>query len=278
MRFAAGDAAALAAILRDAARAEIMPRFRRLGAEGVRAKSSPQDLVTDADEGAERHIAAALAKLFPDALVVGEEAAAADASLLDRLAEADRAIVLDPLDGTFNFAHGVPLFAVMAALLVRGEVVLSAIHDPLGDDTALALRGEGAWVERPDGTRAELRVCGPARPAQMGGIASWQFLPEPLKSRGPRPPAAPGRDLELSLRRARVPAGRLRRVPLPALSPPAALGPRARLAAAPRSRRLLGTFRWRRVPAPADQRRIAVRAGSGELGGAAGDAAGGVAA
>jgi fructose-1,6-bisphosphatase/inositol monophosphatase family enzyme len=177
------DAAALAAILRQAARTEIMPRFRRLDAGGVRAKSGPQDLVTDADESAERRIAAALAKLFPDALVVGEEAAAADASLLDRLAEADRAIVLDPLDGTFNFAHGVPLFAVMAAVLVRGEAVLAAIHDPLGDDTALALRGEGAWVERADGTRADLRVRAAEPPERMGGIASWQFLPEPLKSR-----------------------------------------------------------------------------------------------
>jgi fructose-1,6-bisphosphatase/inositol monophosphatase family enzyme len=183
MRLSAREAAALAEILREAAQAEIMPRFRRLGAGGVRAKSSPQDLVTDADENAERRIAAALAALFPDALVVGEEAAAADASLLDRLAEAERAIVLDPLDGTFNFAHGVPLFGVMAAVLARGEVVLAAIHDPLGDDTALALRGEGAWIESADGSRVELRVRPAETPARMGGIASWQFLPEPLKSR-----------------------------------------------------------------------------------------------
>ncbi len=182
MTFGARDAGALAAILREAARTEIMPRFRRLAADGVRAKSGPLDLVTDADEGAERRIAAALAERFPDALVVGEEAAASDASLLDRLASADRAIVLDPLDGTFNFANGVPLFGVMVAILVRGEVVLSAIHDPLGDDTALALRGEGAWIDRPDGTRVDLRVRHPALPAGMGGIASWQFLPEPLKS------------------------------------------------------------------------------------------------
>ncbi len=183
MTLGARDAAALAAILRDAASAEIMPRFRRLGAGGVRAKSGPQDLVTDADEAAERRIGAALAALFPGALIVGEEAAAADASLLDRLAEAERAIVLDPLDGTFNFAHGVPLFGVMAAVLARGEVALAAIHDPLGDDTALALRGEGAWVERADGSRFDLRVRPGGAPAQMGGIASWQFLPEPLKSR-----------------------------------------------------------------------------------------------
>lgn len=183
MSFDARDATDVAMILRAAARIEVMPRFRRLGAGGVRAKSGPLDLVTDADEAAERRIATALAARFPDAVVVGEEAAAADPSLLGRLAEAECAIVLDPVDGTFNFAHGVPLFGVMAAVLVRGEVVLAAIHDPLGDDTALAVRGEGAWIERPDGSRTDLHVCPPAAPALMSGIASWQFLPEPLKAR-----------------------------------------------------------------------------------------------
>ncbi len=183
MTFGASDAADLAAILREAAQIEIMPRFRHLGAGGVRAKSGPLDLVTDADEAAERRITAALATRFPGALVVGEEAASSDPSLLDRLAVAERAIVLDPLDGTFNFAHGVPLFGVMTAVLVRGEVALAAIHDPLGDDTALAVRGEGAWIERPGGERVDLRVSKPVAPGSMGGIASWQFLPEPLKSR-----------------------------------------------------------------------------------------------
>ncbi len=183
MKPGARDAADLAAILREAALAEIMPRFRRLAAGGIRTKSGPLDLVTEADEAAERRITAALARRFAGTLILGEEAAAADPALLGRLAEAERAIVLDPLDGTFNFAHGIPLFAVMAALLVRGEVVMSAIHDPLGDDTALALRGEGAWVERPDGATSDLRVAEPAAPAAMSGIASWQFLPETLKAR-----------------------------------------------------------------------------------------------
>ncbi len=183
MSFGARDASDFAALLRDAARAEIMPRFRRLRAQDVRTKASPLDLVTDADEAAERRLTAALAERFPGALVVGEEAVASDPSLLDRLATAERAVVLDPLDGTFNFAKGVPLFAVMAAVLVRGEVALAAIHDPLGDDTALAVRGEGAWVERADGAHIDLRVCSPAPLAGMSGIASWQFLPEPLKTR-----------------------------------------------------------------------------------------------
>ena len=176
------DAAALAAILREAARAEVLPRFRRLGAGMVREKTGPLDLVTDADEAAERRITAALRARWPDALVVGEEAAAADPSLLDRLAGAALAFVVDPLDGTFNFASGVPLFAVMAAALRHGQVVAAAIHDPMGDDTALALAGQGAWVETPDGARASLRVAAADAPGRMTGLVSWQFLPEPQRA------------------------------------------------------------------------------------------------
>ncbi|MEY4858906.1 MAG: hypothetical protein RLZZ235_1073, partial [Pseudomonadota bacterium] len=74
MSISATQAADLALLLREASRAEILPRFRRLGADAVRAKSGPLDLVTDADEAAERVITAGLEKLFPGCVVVGEEA------------------------------------------------------------------------------------------------------------------------------------------------------------------------------------------------------------
>ena len=181
MSFSAVDLADLAAILREAARAEIMPRFRRLGAGAVRQKDGPLDLVTEADEAAEHAIAAALGRRFAGAVVVGEEAASADPSRLALLADADLAFVVDPLDGTANFAAGLPLFGVMAAALVRGEVVAAAIHDPVCDDTALALRGEGAWTEAPDGTRTELRVATPVPVGEMTGNVSWRYLPEPRR-------------------------------------------------------------------------------------------------
>jgi fructose-1,6-bisphosphatase/inositol monophosphatase family enzyme len=181
---AAGEVASL---LRQAARAEILPRFRRLGADAVRAKSGPLDLVTDADEAAERVIEAGLAARFPGCLVVGEEGAAADPALLARLGEADLAFVVDPVDGTANFAAGLPLFGTMAAAVVRGEVVAGWIHDPLGDDTAVALRGEGAWIEEgATGTaRQDLRVAAPVPIGRMVGVVSWAFMPEPLRSQVP---------------------------------------------------------------------------------------------
>ena len=183
MSFSRADLADLAAILREAARAEIMPRFRRLGAAGVRQKTGPLDLVTEADEAAEHAIGAALARRFPRAVVVGEEATSTDPSRLGLLAAADLAFVVDPVDGTANFAAGLPLFGVMAAAIVRGEVVAAAIHDPVCDDTALALRGEGAWLEAPDGARTDLRVAAPVPVEQMAGNVSWRLLPEPLRTR-----------------------------------------------------------------------------------------------
>ncbi len=174
----------VAALLRAAARAEVLPRFRRLAPGDIRAKTGPLDLVTEADEAAERVIAAGLARRFPGCLVVGEEGTAADPSLLGRLAGSDLAFVVDPIDGTANFAAGVPLFGCMAAAFLRGEVVAAWIHDPLGDDTAIALRGEGAWIEDRDGERlSELHVAAPAPLSRMVGCVSWGYMPEPLKSR-----------------------------------------------------------------------------------------------
>ena len=178
--FTRAQLGSLADILADAARAEIMPRFRKLATGEIRAKTGPLDLVTDADEAAERQITAALQAEFPGCLVVGEEAASADARVMDGLMQADLAFVVDPVDGTNNFASGLTLFGSMAAVLMRGEVVASAIHDPVGQDTALALRGEGAWIETPDGGRRRLRVAEPVPVAEMNGGASWRFLPKEI--------------------------------------------------------------------------------------------------
>lgn len=176
------DVAAVEAILRHAARTEIMPRFRRLAAGDVRAKSGPLDLVTEADEAAERVIADGLRAAFPGCRVVGEEAASADPSLLEGLADADLAFVVDPVDGTGNYAAGLTVFGCMAAAIVRGEVAAAVIHDPVGDDSACALRGEGAWTARPDGVCTDLRVAPPVPVGEMSGVASWRYLPAELRA------------------------------------------------------------------------------------------------
>ncbi|QLP96909.1 MAG: inositol monophosphatase [Rhodoblastus sp.] len=185
MSFSRRDLDRLAAIVVEAARREVTPRFRKLTPQDVRAKSSASDLVTEADEAAERFIAAALTQAFAGCAIVGEEAAARDPGLVAALGEAELAFVVDPVDGTLNFASDLPMFAVMAAAVVKGETAAAVIHDPVLDDSALALRGGGAWLERADGSRRDLRV-GPARaPAQMNGMAGWRYFPEPARSRIP---------------------------------------------------------------------------------------------
>lgn len=175
------DIMALANILRDAAKAEILPRFRRLDAGMIRQKSEAIDLVTEADEAAERFIKARVEALMPDALFVGEEAVAADATLLDRLDEAKLAVIVDPVDGTANFAAGLPLFAVMASVVANGETVAGIIYDPMGDDWVMAEKGSGAWLRRPDGSSERLHVATPPALDQMVGTVSIAFLPAETK-------------------------------------------------------------------------------------------------
>ncbi|MBA1155972.1 inositol monophosphatase family protein [Microvirga mediterraneensis] len=181
MPFSTHDAEAVDQLLRDVARLEIMPRFRNLAAHEVRQKSSAMDLVTDADEAAERMISRGLRRIFPQAVMIGEEATESDPSLLNRLADAELAFLIDPVDGTKNFASGLPLFGVMVAAVMRGNIVAGWIHDPVGDDTATAVRGEGAWIRR-SGKRVDLRVAAPVPVRDMSGCASWNHMQEPMRS------------------------------------------------------------------------------------------------
>ena len=181
--FTRADLAVLDTILREASAADIMPRFRRLAEGDVRSKTGPLDLVTEADEAAERRITAALSCAFPGAVIVGEEATSADPALLGALGAADLAFVVDPVDGTSNFAWGMPLFGCMAAAISKGEVIGAVIHDPIVGMSAMALRGAGAWNEEADGRHHDLKVATPVPLDQMSGSANWRFLPEPQRTR-----------------------------------------------------------------------------------------------
>jgi len=174
--------AEVGAILARAARAEILPRFRALSAEQVRQKSSAFDIVTEADEAAEVMITAELRAAFPQAIIVGEEATHRDPSLLQAIGSAELAFIVDPIDGTRNFASGLPLFGVMAAATVRGEIVGSVIHDPICHDFAYAVRDGGAWLESEDGKRTDLRVAPPVPVGEMEGFVATGFLPQPLRN------------------------------------------------------------------------------------------------
>lgn len=175
----------LANLLKDVAAAEIMPRFRNLGEGAIAQKTSASDLVTEADVKAERAITEALLSRFPDAVVIGEEAVSDTPQLLEGWSSSDGlAFVIDPIDGTFNFASGVASFGVMLAVVKDGETIAGIIHDPVGGDWIMAEQGGGAVLRRPDGSENPLHVGGPAGSVgQMIGSASWQYMPEPERSR-----------------------------------------------------------------------------------------------
>jgi len=171
----------LAAILRQAAKDEIMPRFRRLDNGDIRTKTGAFDLVTEADTNAERVITAAINQWSPNAVVIGEEAVSANPRLLDMPFEDRIVIYVDPVDGTANFAGGLPLFAVMAAVVQNGETVAGVIYDPLGDDLVMAERGCGAFQIFPDGRSIRQKFAEPVPVGEMGGLASCSYLPETVR-------------------------------------------------------------------------------------------------
>lgn len=181
MRFSRADLLQVARLLAEAGERVIMPRFRHLAPAAVRTKSGPLDLVTEADEAAEALIAAGLRDAFPGCALVGEEATSEAPGLLAELGTADLAFVLDPIDGTSNYVAGLPLFGSMGAVVRRGEIVASAIHDPVTRETLLALRGEGAWSLDGAGGEQTLRVAGPAPLGSLTGVASWRYFPPALK-------------------------------------------------------------------------------------------------
>lgn len=138
------DPERVAAFIREAAEEDIMPRFRSLAAHEVTEKK-PGDVVTVADHDAEERLTRMLNGLTPGALVVGEEAAHQKPHLLDRLDEERGPLwIIDPVDGTANFAASRPTFAVMIAYVEAGETRFGWIYDPVEEVMAFAELGAGA--------------------------------------------------------------------------------------------------------------------------------------
>ncbi|WP_147127318.1 inositol monophosphatase family protein [Shimia ponticola] len=131
--------------VRSAAKTEIRPRFRSLNAADVAQKSARDDLVTAADLAVEKALRTAFAGLMPDTPIVGEEGVAEDAAQLDLINKGGRVIVIDPIDGTWNFAQGMPTFGTMVSVIEDGETVFGLLYEPMLDDWVWAAKGDGTW-------------------------------------------------------------------------------------------------------------------------------------
>jgi fructose-1,6-bisphosphatase/inositol monophosphatase family enzyme len=139
-------AAQVEQLIRDVAAEHIRPYFGRLTAADI-VEKGPGDLVTIADRTAEAALTQALTALVPGTVVVGEEAVAGDPGVLTRLAGPDPVWVIDPVDGTHNFAAGNPRFTTLVTLAQAGELLASWTYAPVLGVMATARRGEGAYVD-----------------------------------------------------------------------------------------------------------------------------------
>lgn len=106
------------------------------------------DFVSEADRTAERAVIETIHKHYPDHAILAEESGAQG--------ESDHLWVIDPLDGTTNFLHGFPVFAVSVALLVKGRMEHAAVYDPMRQELFTASRGQGAQL---DGRRIRVSNC-----------------------------------------------------------------------------------------------------------------------
>ncbi len=157
------------ALVRRATEDVILPHYRDLAGAEVEEKA-PNDLVTAADRESEALLAEGLARLNPGIAIVGEEAAHADEAVMDRLS--DPCWIVDPIDGTNNFANGRAPFGILIALAEGGIAHSGWIYDCLTGRFCAAHRGAGAFV---GGERIAARETGEAKPV---AAISTVFLDE----------------------------------------------------------------------------------------------------
>ncbi len=135
------DISLIREIVTSTAREELLTRFTQV----ERHSKADGSFITEADLAAQQRIQQALAQHYPDFGFLGEEMDAAEQTAL--LQNADQPLwVLDPLDGTSNFAANIPFFSVSLALINKGEIVFGVVYDPVQDECFWAQKGSGAFM------------------------------------------------------------------------------------------------------------------------------------
>lgn len=159
--------------LRDAAKDIVLPRYQALADHHIHEKS-PGDVVTVADIEAERFLTDRLIDILPGSTTVGEEHYSRDASIEERFAGSSPVWVIDPIDGTRNFANGTPTFCMMVGLIADGVTQNGWVYDPLTDRMFVAGKGAGAYVE---GNRLQVGPA-PALGSMTGQVSLNCFDPK----------------------------------------------------------------------------------------------------
>ena len=152
---------AVCELVRDVARREVMGRFLSVDYE----RKHDGTLMTEADLAAQNALVEGLSRIVPFP-VMGEEMTREEQQRLWQ-AGGSGLWVLDPIDGTTNFLHGLPYFASSVALLVHGRPVLGVTYNPVTDELFHAVRGGGAFL---NGQRLPLKGFTPRMPDAIAGV------------------------------------------------------------------------------------------------------------
>lgn len=184
MSITRADIDRLMSFAKEASETVILPHFANLDPSEIRTKAHASDFVTVADEGAEKLIASRVRAAYGnDILFVGEEIMERDPSLIDRLPTAERTIVVDPIDGTYNYANGIPAFAVIIAVVEKGRVTGGLIYDPIRGDATCAIAGGGAWMQGGGRPERPIAVAKPVPLDEMLGSVAWAYAPRDVRER-----------------------------------------------------------------------------------------------
>jgi fructose-1,6-bisphosphatase/inositol monophosphatase family enzyme len=165
-------------LIRSVAASVVMPSFRALKPEDIQFKDTPgdpEDLVTIADKAAEQSLVRGLTGLVPRAAFVGEEAVCENPGLLSALNRTAPAWLIDPIDGTKNFARGNADFGIMLALVEHGITRASWIAVPAAEPSGFLV-----VAERGGGTRINGRPVTTNRPVANPprGSVHTRMMPE----------------------------------------------------------------------------------------------------
>ena len=105
----------------------------------IKHKGGPNDLVTDVDQACEKIVTDMIIDRFPEHSIIAEESG-------ETVSGSDFCWVIDPIDGTTNFAHGFPFYCVSIGVLVKGNVAIGVVYDPSNDEMFVAEDGKGTFL------------------------------------------------------------------------------------------------------------------------------------
>ncbi len=161
-------------IVAECAGDEIMPRYERVAA----AVKQDGSIITEADLAMQNRVKTALQLLWPAIGFVGEEMSSEEQQR-QFTQSAHGVWILDPLDGTSNFATAIPFFSVSIALIKNGEVLLGLVYDPVRNEMFSAVKGQGAWLNNDPLTAKPFPL-----PLNKGvGVVDFKRLPKDLAAR-----------------------------------------------------------------------------------------------